>query len=132
MLAMLLIAGTMSAAQPAGTAPTPAVSNDAQALIEALSTIGAIIAKADRTVGTEAAALAEKSATDPAASDQNVEKKPRSAKNSAVLVTSGAAAGAALGGAMGKGSKGAIVGATVGGVIGLIYDRMTYKNPGTI
>ncbi|MEZ5351399.1 MAG: glycine zipper domain-containing protein [Bryobacteraceae bacterium] len=58
--------------------------------------------------------------------------KQRSARNTMILITGGAAAGAAIGSATGKGTKGAIVGAAIGAAAGLIYDRATYKNPGAI
>lgn len=49
--------------------------------------------------------------------------------HSAAIIGGGAAAGAAIGGLSG-GRKGAGIGALVGGAGGLIYDRMTHKNPG--
>lgn len=132
-LAILAMSATMSAAQPAST-PAAAPPSEVQPLLGALAVIGGIIANADKTEAAECAALAEKAegATATPGSDPAAAPKPRSTRNSVTLVTSGAAAGAALGAAMGKGSKAAMIGAAVGGAVGLIYDRMTYKNPGKI
>lgn len=116
--------------------------DEAKPLVDAMAAIGSIIASAGTTpaansavVEKDGAATAE-SATAPAAAETSGEptaaKNPRSMKNSVILVTSGAAAGAAIGAAMGKGSKAAMIGAAVGGTVGLVYDRMTYKNPGKI
>lgn len=128
-------------ATPAAVEPAEEQS-EAKSLIDAMAAIGSIIAGAEKTEeSTTAAAPATGSAVskpettiaDAAKNEQPaVVKKPRSAKNSVALITGGAAAGAALGAAMGKGGKGAMYGAALGGVAGLIYDRMTYKNPGKI
>ena len=120
-------------ATPAGGGTNP--------MIEAMGAIGAIIAQAGKTAdeavgSTPAAAQAiaesEESAGKTANGEPAVTKQTRSAKNSVILIASGAAAGAALGTTLGKGSRGAMIGAALGGAAGLIYDRMTYKNPGKI
>lgn len=54
----------------------------------------------------------------------------RPLKNSLILIAAGAVAGAGAGGAIGKNSKGAVVGAVLGGVAGLLYDRITAREPG--
>ena len=117
---------------------TPA-SGGANPMIDAMGAIGAIIAGADKMADEAAAAApvqavaeSEESAGKPASGEPVAAKKTRSAKNSVILITSGAAAGAALGTTLGKGSKAAMIGAALGGAAGLIYDRMTYKNPGKI
>lgn len=157
-VAMGLVGAALLSAQPATVEEKPAASEPATAtnaakedetkgVIEAMAAIGSIIAGADKTEETTAAAPAEpgsQSVTKPtettvgqqqqkgAAPDQAAAKKPRDVKQSIALITGGAAAGAAVGAAMGKGSKGAMVGAALGGVAGLIYDRMTYRNPGKL
>ncbi len=115
----------------AGEATPP--SDDAKPMIDAMAAIGAIIAGAEKTADQSAVAAApgETTAADKT-SEPAVAKKTRSAKNSVILITSGAAAGAALGTTLGKGSKAAMIGAALGGAAGLIYDRMTYRNPGRI
>ena len=114
---------------------------EANPMIEAMGAIGAIIAGADKTAGEAAASIpasaqavaeSEESAGKTANGEPVATKKTRSAKNSVILITSGAAAGAALGTTLGRGSKAAMIGAALGGAAGLIYDRMTYKNPGKI
>ena len=122
------------------TAQEKAAVDEAKPLVDAMAAIGSIIAGAgttpaansavvekDGTAKAESAAPAAETSGEPAAA-----KNPRSMKNSVILVTGGAAAGAAVGAAMGKGSKAAMIGAAVGGAVGLVYDRMTYKNPGKI
>ena len=108
---------------------------DAKPLIDAMGAIGSIIAGAGGAVAApDSQAVVEKDgqeAAAPGASEPGI-NKPRSAKNSVILVTGGAAAGAAIGAALGKDSKAAMIGAALGGAAGLIYDRMTYKNPGKI
>lgn len=125
------------AAKPAGQEEQ----GEAKGMVDAIAAIGSIITgageKTEETAATPAPASTASSETTlgadkKAAEPTVVAKKPRSAKNSAALITAGAAAGAALGGALGKGSKAAMYGAALGGVAGLIYDRMTYKNPGKI
>lgn len=138
--------------EPATTTPAPAnkpaeqdEQGEAKGMVDAIAAIGSIItgagekgseesdAPAAATPAPAAAASPETTVgTDKKAAEPTAAKKPRSAKNSAALITAGAAAGAALGGALGKGSKAAMYGAALGGVAGLIYDRMTYKNPGKI
>ncbi|MBS1824795.1 MAG: hypothetical protein JST93_05710 [Acidobacteria bacterium] len=54
----------------------------------------------------------------------------RPIKNSLILIAAGAVAGAGAGGAITKNSKGAMVGAILGGVAGLLYDRVTAREPG--
>lgn len=134
--------------QPAAPAEQPAAGpqavDETKPLIDAMAAIGGLIAGADKpeAAGVETlpdaksattteepvgeAAAASKSAPN---GEPKVAKKPRSAKNSVILITSGAAAGAALGQAMGRNSKSAMIGAALGGAVGLIYDRMTYKDP---
>ena len=107
---------------------------DAKPLIDAMGAIGSIIAGAGGAVAApDSQAVVEKDgqAAAPATAEPGI-NKPRSAKNSVILVTGGAAAGAAIGAALGKDSKAAMIGAALGGAAGLIYDRMTYKNPGKI
>ena len=143
MIAIAMVSVTLSAAQdkaPAADAAKP--------LIDAIGSIGSIIAGAGAVPAVEAGAVVEKDgaaartaepAPDAAAAPAETKgepttaaKGPRSMKNSVILVTTGTAAGAAIGGAMGKGSKAAMIGAALGGAVGLVYDRMTYKNPGKI
>lgn len=138
--------------EPATTTPAPAnkpaeqdEQGEAKGMVDAIAAIGSIITGAgekssEASDAPAAAAPAPAAAASPEttvgadqkAAEPTAAKKPRSAKNSAALITAGAAAGAALGGALGKGSKAAMYGAALGGVAGLIYDRMTYKNPGKI
>ncbi len=139
-IARILVAAATATALLAAETPAPAPDlREAQPIVDAFGLIGALIAGADKPAAAKpessgllaepnksAAAVDEKSAGEPAV------RAPRSAKNSVILITSGAAAGAAAGAALAKGSKGAAIGAALGGVAGLIYDRMTYKNPGKI
>ena len=135
MIVIAMASVTFAAAQDKAPA-----ADEAKPLIDAIGAIGSIIAGAGTTPASANAAVVEKDGTAAAAAAPTVEtkgepsaaKSPRSMKNSVILVTSGAAAGAAIGGAMGKGSKAAMIGAAVGGAVGLVYDRMTYKNPGKI
>ncbi len=109
--------------------------DEAKPLVDAMAAIGSIIAGAGTTPAANSAVAEKAESAAPAAEtsgEPTAAKNPRSMKNSVILVTSGAAAGAAIGAAMGKGSKGAMIGAAVGGAVGLVYDRMTYKNPGKI
>jgi len=111
---MIAIATASVALLAAQEKPAP----DAKPVLEAMEAIGSTIASAGEREETQPSAAAAKQA--------------RSAKNSVILVTGGAAAGAAIGAALGKDSKAAMIGAAVGGVAGLIYDRLTYKLPGKI
>lgn len=127
MIAIAMVSVTLSAAQDKAPA------DEAKPLIDAIGAIGSIIAGAE--AATTAAEPAPTAAANPASEtsgEPTAAKGPRAMKNSVILVTSGAAAGAAIGGAMGQGSRAAMIGAAVGGAVGLVYDRMTYKNPGKI
>ena len=122
----------------AGAQEKPPVANgaaqggdDAKPMVDAIAAIGSVIAGAGQGARAELPAVAE-GATPGAEEAPAASRAPRSAKNSVVLVTGGAAAGAAIGAALGKNSKSAMIGAAVGGVAGLIYDRLTYKSPGAI
>ena len=136
-VAMLAAQGNAMAADAA-----PEAGNDPKPMIDAMAAIGAIIAGADKTAAAEESAVGanvveeESTAAKPAVTAAEGEPAPvakrRSAKNSVILVTAGAAAGAALGQTLGKDPKAAMIGAALGGAVGLIYDRMTYKNPGKI
>lgn len=140
MIVIVMTSVALVAAQEKAVAEeaTPA-GGGANAMIDAMGAIGAIIAGADKMADdaavaapVQAVAESEESAGKPANGEPVAAKRTRSAKNSVILITSGAAAGAALGTTLGKGSKAAMIGAALGGAAGLIYDRMTYKNPGKI
>lgn len=55
-------------------------------------------------------------------------QKHRSAKTSALIIAGSAGLGASVGKMTGK-KNADLIGAIAGGVAGLIYDRLTYKNP---
>jgi len=132
---MIVIAFTSVALVTAqDKAAVPAESDGTKGVIEAIGSIGSVIAGAGEKTGEpmkEATATASTTDQKQAPGEPEI-KKPRSAKNSVILITGGAAAGAALGAALGKDPKYAMIGAAMGGVAGLIYDRATHKNPGKI
>ena len=55
-------------------------------------------------------------------------QKHRSAKTSALIIAGSAGLGSSVGKMTGK-KNADLIGAIAGGVAGLIYDRLTYKNP---
>jgi hypothetical protein len=123
---------------PAAPAPSATGDDDVKEFLGAISAIGSIFAGAAENDGSAnsvvqgetPAATAESNKTE--SGEPVATEKRRSAKNSMILVTGGAAAGAAIGRAAGKGTRGMIVGAAIGAAAGLIYDRATFKNPGKI
>ena len=121
-IVIALTSVALATAQEKAVAGEAGAGGEAKQMVDAMAAIGSAITG----VGSKAEAAAETTET------ATAEKKARSSKNSVILITGGAAAGAAIGAALGKDSKAAMIGAAVGGVAGLIYDRMTYKNPGKI
>ncbi|MBL8175949.1 MAG: hypothetical protein JNK48_14830, partial [Bryobacterales bacterium] len=120
----VLGAGLLSAQEAAGQAPPP---DPAKPVVDAVISATQVlegIEKASRDMGEKAAV---QSGTAPAAPRSYV-KRPL--KNSLILIAAGAVAGAGAGGAISKNSKGAMVGAILGGVAGLVYDRVTAREPG--
>jgi hypothetical protein len=57
--------------------------------------------------------------------------KPRSPRNTMVLISAGAASGAAIGAAVTKDGRGPMYGAIAGGAAGLIYDLITRREAAT-
>jgi hypothetical protein len=57
--------------------------------------------------------------------------RPRSPRNTMVLVSAGAASGAAIGAAITKDGRGPMYGAVAGGIAGLIYDLVSNKQATT-
>lgn len=125
LLAMIILgAGLLSAQQSAAQAPPV---DPAKPVVDAVISATQVlegIEKASRDMG-------EKSITEvqpgPDAPRTYVR---RPIKNSLILIAAGAVAGAGAGGAISKNSKGAMVGAILGGVAGLVYDRVTAREPG--
>jgi len=121
-------------ATPAGNNEAGAASmGEAKPLIDALAAIGGIIAGADKPDSGQTKALTQGETAggkaQPDGDTAAAANRRRSTKNSVILITGGAAAGAAMGQAVGRNAKSAIIGAAIGGAAGLIYDRLTYKNP---
>ena len=57
--------------------------------------------------------------------------RPRSSKNTMVLISAGAVSGAAIGAAITKDGRGPTYGAVAGGIAGLIYDLIASKQATT-
>ena len=120
------------------TAPAPAADGDVQTFLSAMNALTNTLAGVP-VAGVPAAAQQAPASLELKAAPTAAEPAPPAAaakqrplKNTMILITSGAAAGAAIGAAAGKGAKGAMIGAAAGGAAGLIYDRLTYKNPGKL
>lgn len=116
--------GAQSEPQQPPPAPAPAASSaDVQKFTDMVQAAGQMIAglknQHDQAVAARAA-------------DPTIPPRPlRDPKVSVMLVTGGAASGAAIGAAMTHDGKGAVLGAVAGAVAAIIYDRMTYRNPGS-
>ena len=120
---LFLGAGLLSAQEAIPQSPSP---DPAKPVVDAVISATQVlegIEKASRDMG-------EKSVTEaqPGSASRAYVKRP--IKNSLILIAAGAIAGAGAGGAITKNSKGAMVGAILGGVAGLVYDRVTSREPG--
>ncbi len=108
---------------PAPQAPAAQPSAEIQKFTDMLNAAGGMLTvlknQHDRSVAERAA-------------DPNAAPRPlRDPKTSVILVTGGAASGAAIGAAITKDARGAVLGAVAGAMAGVIYDRMTYRSPGS-
>ena len=124
-LAALLLGASGSWAQePVQQSPQP---DPAKPVVDAVISASQVlegIEKASRDMGEKTIAQSQSSPDAP----RSYVRRP--IKNSLILIAAGAVAGAGAGGAITKTSKGAMVGAILGGVAGLLYDRVTAREPG--
>lgn len=123
MLAVLVLStGALLAQEPMQQAPQP---DPAKPVVDAVISATQVlegIEKASRDMGEKS--VVQSSPDGP----RTYVRRP--IKNSLILIAAGAVAGAGAGGAITKNSKGAMVGAILGGVAGLVYDRVTAREPG--
>lgn len=118
-LALLTLAAGTLAAQPKPDPAKPVV----EAVISATQVLESI-EKASQEMGEKSAVQAQSAPDAP----KTYVKRPL--KNSLILIAAGAVAGAGAGGAVTRNTKGAVAGAILGGVAGLLYDRITAREPG--
>ena len=121
---IVLGAGLLSAQESAAQAPSP---DPAKPVVDAVISATQVlegIEKASRDMGEKSITEAQPGPGEP----RTYVRRP--IKNSLILIAAGAVAGAGAGGAISKNTKGAMVGAILGGVAGLVYDRITAREPG--
>ncbi|MFN7937202.1 MAG: hypothetical protein U0R19_28010 [Bryobacteraceae bacterium] len=120
--ALLLCTGALWAQDPAQSSRQP---DPAKPVVDAVISATQVlegIEKASRDMGEKTQVQSSPDAP------RTYVRRP--IKNSLILIAAGAVAGAGAGGAISKNSKGAMVGAILGGVAGLLYDRVTAREPG--
>jgi hypothetical protein len=144
MIALLSLAafGTASAQAPDAPPPPPLQAEDApppppppppppqtaqvRRFIETMNALANGVACVQGTVKQIENVAAPQHGPDPVRVD-----RPRSPRNTMVLVSVGAASGAAIGAAITKDGRGPMYGAVAGGIAGLIYDLVSNKQPTT-